>query len=60
MHNGVYKNLEEVIKFYNLGGGLGIGIDLNHQTLPSEKLNLSKKEEQELIAFLKTLSDEKY
>ncbi|MGX7668526.1 cytochrome-c peroxidase [Flavobacterium pedocola] len=58
MHNGVYHSLEEVIDFYNRGGGAGIGINLENQTLPTDKLNLSKTEIQDLIAFLKTLNNE--
>lgn len=57
MHNGVYQTLEEVIDFYNRGGGAGIGIALDNQTLPTDKLNLSETEIQELIAFIKTLDN---
>lgn len=57
MHNGVYKTLEEVIDFYNRGGGAGIGIDLPNQTLPFEKLNLTKTEQQQLISFIHALTD---
>nr|WP_294938781.1 cytochrome c peroxidase [uncultured Flavobacterium sp.] len=57
MHNGVYQTLEEVIDFYNRGGGAGIGISLEHQTLPSDKLNLSEKEIRDLVAFIKTLNN---
>lgn len=57
MHNGVYETLEEVADFYNRGGGAGIGIDLEYQTLPPDALNLSKKEQADLIAFMKTLTD---
>ncbi|MBP4138251.1 cytochrome-c peroxidase [Flavobacterium geliluteum] len=60
MHNGVYKTLEEVIDFYNEGGGLGLGLELENQTLPEEKLNLSDKEKMQLIAFMKTLTDNRY
>jgi cytochrome c peroxidase len=59
MHNGVYQNLTQVIEFYNLGGGKGIGIDLAHQTLPEDKLNLSEQEQKDLLAFLKSLSETK-
>lgn len=58
MHNGVYKTLEEVLDFYNRGGGAGIGITLDNQTLSPDPLNLSKKEIKEIIAFLKTLDDQ--
>ena len=57
MHNGVYASLEEVINFYNLGGGGGMGFDLSHQTLPFDNLQLSKEEEKALVAFMKTLTD---
>jgi cytochrome c peroxidase len=57
MHNGVFKTLEEVVDFYNNGGGQGLGIAPSNQTLPFEKLNLTKKEKKDLIAFMKTLTD---
>ncbi|MGB3150709.1 MAG: cytochrome c peroxidase [Maribacter sp.] len=57
MHNGVYQTLEQVMDFYNKGGGGGMGFDLDYQTLPFDNLNLSDEEQQALIAFIKTLSD---
>jgi cytochrome c peroxidase len=57
MHNGVYKSLEEVIDFYNNGGGKGLNIAPSNQTLPFEKLSLTKKEKKEIISFLHTLTD---
>ncbi|MBX2893149.1 MAG: hypothetical protein KF734_19720 [Saprospiraceae bacterium] len=57
MHNGVYQTLEEVIDFYNRGGGAGIGIQLSHQTLPDAPLQLSPQEQRDLIAFLHSLTD---
>lgn len=57
MHNGAYKTLEEVIDFYDHGGAAGLGLDLPNQTLPSDKLNLSKEEKADMIAFLKALTD---
>ncbi|WP_281226475.1 cytochrome-c peroxidase [Flavobacterium aquiphilum] len=59
MHNGVFKSLEEVVDFYNNGGGSGLGFNLPNQTLPGDKLNLSPLEKKQLIAFMKTLTDEK-
>ncbi|WP_130734437.1 cytochrome-c peroxidase [Flavobacterium sp. J27] len=56
-HNGAYKTLEEVIEFYNEGGGEGLGYTVKNQTLSPEKLYLSKYEKKALIAFLKSLSD---
>lgn len=57
MHNGVYKTLEEVVDFYNDGGGKGLGIAPDNQSLPFDKLGLSKKERKAVIAFMKTLTD---
>jgi cytochrome c peroxidase len=57
MHNGGFSTLEEVIEFYNQGGGAGIGLSVPNQTLPSEKLNLTEEEKRALVAFLHTLND---
>ncbi|MUU78169.1 cytochrome-c peroxidase [Winogradskyella endarachnes] len=57
MHNGVYNTLEQVIDFYNKGGGAGLGFDLEHQTLPFNELSLTDEEQKALVAFMKTLSD---
>jgi len=57
MHNGVYKTLEEVIDFYNRGGGRGLGLPVPNQTLAAEKLQLTPKEKWQLKAFLLTLTD---
>ena len=57
MHNGVYNTLDEIIKFYELGGGNGIGMNLEFQTLPFDNLKLSEKEKKALIKFMMTLTD---
>ncbi|MFI1771421.1 cytochrome c peroxidase [Thalassobellus citreus] len=57
MHNGVYTTLDEVMDFYNQGGGAGLGFDLPHQTLPFDNLDLSEEEQASIIAFMKTLTD---
>jgi cytochrome c peroxidase len=57
MHNGVYNTLEEVIDFYDKGGGAGLGFELAHQTLPTDRLRLTPAEKKALIAFLEALSD---
>ncbi|REG97911.1 cytochrome-c peroxidase [Flavobacterium aquicola] len=57
MHNGVYSTLEEVVDFYNKGGGTGLGIQIDNQTLPTDKLELTEKEMKALVAFMKTLTD---
>ena len=57
MHNGVYKTLEEVVDFYEKGGGKGLHIAPPNQTLPFDKLKLTPAEKKNLVAFMKTLSD---
>ncbi len=43
MHNGVFAALEDVMMFYNNGGGSGLNIAPETQTLPADKLNLTGK-----------------
>lgn len=57
MHNGVFSTLEEVLDFYNDGGGAGRGVNLATQTLPPDKLGLTAREKQDIIAFICTLTD---
>ena len=57
MHNGVYQTLEEVMHFYNIGGGKGLGIHLDHQTLPFDHLGLTQEEIGDVIAFMQSLTD---
>jgi cytochrome c peroxidase len=57
-HNGAYATLEEVIEFYNLGGGEGMGRTVKNQTLAPDVLNLTPAEQKDLIAFIKTLTDD--
>ncbi|GAB5398819.1 MAG: cytochrome c peroxidase [Aureisphaera sp.] len=58
MHNGVYDSLEEVMEFYNVGGGAGLGLGMSHQTLAPDPLKLTQKEIEEIIAFMKSLNDQ--
>ena len=55
MHNGVYRTLDEVVEFYNKGGGNGLGFGLANQTLPFDKLNLTQPEKKALVAFMEAL-----
>lgn len=57
MHNGAFFSLNEVVEFYNKGGGKGIGLEVPEQTLSSTPLNLSEKEKRDLISFLEALTD---
>ncbi len=60
MHNGVYNTLDEVMNFYNIGGGAGLGLENDYQTLPFDNLQLTQKEIDAIIAFMNTLTDEAY
>lgn len=57
MHNGSFKTLDEVLEFYDHGGGAGLGLDVANQTLAPDRLMLTTTEKQALITFMKTLSD---
>jgi cytochrome c peroxidase len=59
-HNGAYNSLEEVVAFYNHGGAAGLGLKLEHQTLPADSLGLSNTEQQQLIAFMEALTNSTY
>lgn len=60
MHNGVYFTLEEVVKFYDVGGGQGMGLDVPYQTLPPDSLGLTEGESKAIIAFMKSLTDKEF
>lgn len=49
MHNGAFATMQEVVAFYNAGGGEG-------QTAGLAPLNLSDAEQADLVAFLEALS----
>jgi cytochrome c peroxidase len=57
MHHGTFRTLEQVIDFYNRGGGAGIGAHVEGQTLPAAKLELTVLERRALIAFMGALVD---
>jgi len=57
MHNGVFKSLEQVIDFYDAGGGTGHGLKVDNQTLSSDSLKLTKPEKQQLVAFINSLNE---
>lgn len=56
-HNGAFNTLEEVMDFYNEGGGEGLGLKMKNQTLAPDKLNLTQPEIKQIIAFLNALTD---
>ena len=57
MHNGVFKSLEEVIDFYDAGGGAGKKLPVANQTLASDSLKLTRNEKANLITFIQSLNE---
>lgn len=57
MHNSVFKTIDEVLDFYNKGGGKGLGVTIPNQTLPFDSLQLSKQELSNLKSFITTLTE---
>ena len=51
MHNGVFETLEEIIEFYDQGGGKD-----PHKSPLMKPLGLTDQERQDLVEFLKSLS----
>lgn len=56
-HNGEFASLQDVMDFYNHGGGAGIGLDVKNQTLAPDSLGLTQGEITDIIAFMKSLTD---
>lgn len=58
MHNGIYKTLEEVMDFYNNAGAVGLGNELENNTLPEDSLHLSTTEIDHIIKFMESLKSD--
>ncbi len=58
MHNGQFKDLNEVIDFYAGGGGPGKGFDTPHLDDKIRPFAITPQEKADLIAFLFALADE--
>ena len=58
MHNGAFKTLEDIVEFYNDGGGRGRGLDVFSQDTKVEKLNLTDQQKKDLVSFLKSLDSQ--
>jgi cytochrome c peroxidase len=58
MHNGVFSDLNEVIDFYNAGGGAGRGLKVDNQTLSGDSLQLTAAEKKKLILFIRSLDED--
>ncbi len=57
MHNGGMATLEDVMEFYNAGGGAGLGLDVPYQTLPPDSLHLTPDEVRDIVVFMESLTD---
>ena len=57
MHNGVFTTLNEVIDFYDAGGGAGRKLEVSNQTLATDSLKLSVTEKSALVAFIQSLNE---
>ena len=55
MHNGAFATLDDVLWFYEKGGGSQYGLEVDRHILPIE---LSAQEHEDLVAFLYALTDE--
>ena len=60
MHDGRFPTLEEVVEHYSRGVKRSTTLDPNLAKHPAGGLNLSAADKAALVAFLKTLTDERY
>ena len=59
MHDGRFNSLEEVVNYYNSGGNYSSTVDPLMKKI-GIGLQLTIKEQEDLVAFLKTLSDNNF
>lgn len=59
MHNGMFRTLEEVVAYYNDPAKF-VSNAINIDPALTKPLGLTTKEQNDLIEFLKTLTDKKY
>ena len=60
MHDGRFKTLEEVVEHYSTGQKRSATLDPNLAKHPDGGIRLSEADKQALVAFLHTLTDERY
>jgi len=60
MHDGRFQTLEEVVEHYSTGQKRSATLDPNLAKHPEGGVHLSEGDKKALVAFLKTLTDEKY
>ena len=61
MHDGVFDDLEEVVDFYNEGGGEDLteeAFGFSNKTKRLKPLNLTDEEKEDLVAFLESTTGE--
>lgn len=51
-HHGAFPTLDDVVDFYDKGGGTAVGIQLNNQDPDVRKLDLTKEQRRALITFM--------
>ena len=56
MHNGAFATLDDVVAFYDRGGGRGGGAPIANQTLSADSLHLTADERRAIVAFLGSLT----
>lgn len=52
-HHGRFARLEDVVRFYDEGGGRGLGLDVPNQDPDVRPLKLSAEEQRALLVFLR-------
>lgn len=57
MHNGVFTSLNEVIDFYDNGGGAGRKLKVDNQTLSADPLHLTQEDKDNLLRFIHSLTE---
>lgn len=60
MHDGRFKTLEEVVEFYSFDVSYSPTIDPSMKKVAQHGINLSPQQRADLVAFLKTFSDEEF
>ena len=58
MHNGAFETLEDVLGFYERGGGVGEGLDVPNIDDKIRVFTFLPEEKKDLVAFLHALTDE--
>jgi cytochrome c peroxidase len=60
MHDGRFATLEDVVAHYDDGVQRAAALDPNLAKHPAAGLGLSAEEQRALVAFLRTLTDERF